>query len=96
MSDLAKWALLVAGAILAVTMVLAVAGDPFNYLDQMGEIIAGFALVAEPYLRFGRGLINNFFLSPSLVTGVLWWVLVKWFVKLSVRILAWVYHYIFK
>ncbi len=98
MSDVAKWALLVAGAVLLITLILAL---PFVNVIDINELTGAVnALVgyAGTGLRFGRGLVNNF-LSPfgrTTLTAILGYLVLKYFILISIKIVAWVYHFIFK
>ena len=98
MSDVAKWALLVAGfiAILALILVL----DPFQYIDNsvLGNAIDTLIELASDGFMFGRGLINNL-LSPwarTALSGLMFWLIGKEFITWTIKISVWVYHYIFK
>ena len=98
MSDIAKWALLVAGAVLFIGMIVAL---PFVEFINLGEFTAALSNViniAGSAFIFARGLINNFLLpfGRTVVTGLLYWLLGKWAITIAIKIGAWIYHFIFK
>lgn len=98
MSDIAKWALLVAGAVILIGMILALPFVDGIDLGQFSNLVGQLAVIGAPFFKFGRGLINNFFTpwGASLLTSVLIFVIGKQFFMMSIKILTWVYHFIFK
>lgn len=98
MGDIAKWALLVAGIVAILALITALPFVEFIDIDEFGAAIASIASIAGSALQFARGLINNFF-SPfgrTVVTGLLYWLLLKPFLMTGINALIWIYHYIFK
>lgn len=98
MGDIAKWALLVAGIVAIIALIVALPFVEFINVDEFGAAVASVVNIAGSALRFGRGLINNFF-SPfgrNVVTGLLYWLLLKPFLMTGIKAMIWVYHYIFK
>lgn len=98
MGDIAKWAILIAGIVIVIGLIMAlpIIGyiDVSVYADGLATIIsyAGDALI------FARGFLNNFF-SPwarKAVSGLMLWFVGKWLVTYSIKVMVWVYHYIFK
>ena len=98
MSDLAKWALLVAGAVALVALILALPFVEFINLDEFGAALTNVVDIAGNAFRFGRGLINNFLLpfGRTVASGLMFWLFGKWAILNGIKITAWVYHFIFK
>ncbi len=98
MSDIAKWALLAAGAVALIALIVAL---PFVQFIDLGEFTSSLNTVvayAGDALLMARKLINNF-LSPfgrTVLSGILIWLFGKTFMVLGIKIAAWVYHFIFK
>lgn len=98
MSDIAKWALLVAGALVIIGMILTLPFTEFLVPDQFTTLIGTLVEIAGDGFIFGRGVINNF-LTPygrAVLTGLLYWFFGKWAITISFKIVVWVYHFIFK
>ena len=98
MGDVAKWVILAAAAITIISLI--VAFPIMNYMDVGVYAAAIQTLVqyAGSAFVFARGLINNL-LSPwarSAVSGLMLWMVAKWLVTYSLKVLVWVYHYVFK
>lgn len=98
MSNIVKWALLAAGAValIALIMVLPVSGfvDPTEFGNMVGRL----AFLAGGFLRSARGLINCF-LTPfgrTMLTGLLIWLFAKWAITLGIKIGVWVYHFVLR
>lgn len=98
MSDIAKWGLLVAGAVALIALIVAL---PFVEFINVGEFTSAINTIVEVCsdgFLFGRGLLNNF-LSPfgrGLVTGILLYLFGKFFIGITIKITSWIYHFIFK
>lgn len=98
MSDLAKWALLAAAAVIAIGLIMGLgivdAMDGALFSTAVSNVVA----VASSGLKFGRGLINNLVLPQAIpvVTAVLSFVTLRWLVTLTIKVTAWVYHFVFK
>ena len=98
MADIAKWALLVAGALVIIGMILTLPFTEFILPDTFSELIGDLVGIAGDGFTFGRGIINNF-LTPygrHILTGLMYWFFGKWAITISFRIVVWVYHFIFK
>lgn len=98
MSDIAKWALLVAGALVLIGLILALPFVEFINLDEFSAILANITSIAGDAFRFGRGLINLFLLpfGRSVLSGLMIWLIGKWAIMISIKIGSWIYHFIFK
>ncbi len=98
MSDIAKWALLAAGAALLIGLIMALPFVEFIDFGQFGAILADITSIAGDALRFGRGLINMFLLpfGRKIFSGLMVWLFGKWAIMTSIKIVAWAYHFIFK
>ena len=98
MGDIAKWALLVAGAVIIIGLIMAL--PIVDYIDAtvFGTAISVVVNVCSEGFRFARGAINNL-LSPwarTAVTGLAVYIIGKRFVTLGIKIFIWIYHFIFK
>lgn len=98
MSDVAKWALLVAGALILIGLIMALPFVEFINLGEFSAAISNVVNIAGNAFQFGRGLINNFLLpfGRTVVTGLMYWLIGKWAITIAIKITAWVYHFIFK
>lgn len=98
MSDIAKWALLVAGAVAFIALIMALPFVEFINVGEFTSALANVIIIAGDAFAFGRGLINNFLLpfGRSVATGLMIWLLAKWAIPVAIKIGAWVYHFIFK
>ena len=98
MSDIAKWALLVAGIIALIALIVALPFVDFIDLGEFEVALSNVATIAGGAFRFARGLINNFFLpfGRVIITGLMYWLLGKWAILIGIKIVAWAYHFIFK
>lgn len=98
MSDIAKWALLVAGAVVIVGLIMALPFVEFIDVGEFGALITDLVEICGEHFRFARGLINNF-LTPfgrTVLTGLIFWLFGKWAIMIGIKIATWVYHWIFK
>ena len=98
MSDIAKWALLVAGALVFLGLILQLPFVEFINVEEFLSALGNIASIAGDAFTFARGLLNNFFLpfGRKIITGLLIWLIGKWALQISIKIGAWVYHFIFK
>lgn len=98
MADIAKWALLVAGLIAIVALILALPIFDALNIDELTRAIAGISSISSTYLQAARGLIN-YFLTPvgrTILTVVIGYEMLKFLLKWGVQIVSLVYHWIFK
>lgn len=98
MADVAKWALLVVGAVLIIALICALPFMDFVDAGEFGSLISSLVDIAGEAFVFARGLINNF-LTPFgrvALTGLLYWMFGKWAITVAIKIIIWVYHFIFK
>lgn len=98
MSDIAKWALLVAGAVAFIALILALPFVEFINVSEFTAALSNVVNIAGDAFLFGRGLINNFLLpfGRTIVSGLMFWLFGKWAITITIKIGAWVYHFIFK
>lgn len=98
MSDVAKWTLLVAGAVVLIGLVVALPFVEFIDLGQFTEILARITEIAGEAFRFGRGLINLFLLpfGREVLSVLMEWFVAKWAILGTIKIGTWIYHFIFK
>jgi hypothetical protein len=98
MGDAIKWGLLATAIIVLIALVVAL---PFTNFIDVGEFTNGLTTIVNVCgnaFTSARGLINSF-LTPfgrNLVTGMLIWFFGKWAITITIKITAWVYHFIFK
>lgn len=98
MSDVAKWALLVAGAVLVIGLIVALPFMDFINVDEFSAMISTVVSIAGDSFVFARGLVNNF-LTPfgrTALTGLLYWMFGKWAITVGIKIYVWAYHFVFK
>ena len=98
MGDVVKWTLLVVGALAFLALILNL---PFVQFINPGEFVGALTnivTVCSQAFTFARGLINNFFLpfGRTVITGLMIWLFGKWALQISIKIGAWIYHFIFK
>lgn len=98
MSDIAKWAILVAGFITIMSLFLVLpivdALNPSAVTSSIGGVLS----VAGSHLKNARGFLNNF-LTPVGIGGLnvaLLWVVGKKFITWLIRITVGAYRFIFK
>ena len=98
MADAVKWALLVAGAIVLIGLIVALPFVDFIDFAEFSSALANVVGIAGGAFRFARGLVNNFFLpfGRTVLTGLMVWLLGKWAIMIAIKIVAWIYHFIFK
>lgn len=98
MSDVVKWGLLGAGAVLLIGMIVAL---PFVDFINLKEFSANMAVIVETigeYLKTARGIVNMF-LSPfgrTILTGIMGWLVGKTFLMNGIKIITWAYHFVFR
>lgn len=98
MSDIAKWALLGASALLIIGLLVALPFMEGINIQELTSNINNIVSIASDYLVNAKGLINNF-LTPvgrTIFCVVLYWIFGKWFLLGTIRITAYAYHYIFR
>ena len=98
MSDIVKWGLLAAGAVALVALIVALPFVDFINVGELGLLIGRLVDLVGGAFTSARGLVNNF-LTPfgrDVLTGIMLYLLAKWVITLSIKITAWIYHFIFK
>lgn len=98
MGEFAKWAILVAGALIIISIIFSFPFVEGIDLQEFSANVTGFLTNVSDYLIVGRGIINNF-LTPvgiHIFTITIGWVLGRKFITTTLRILVSVYHFIFK
>lgn len=98
MSDLVKWGLLTAGLIALIGLIMALPFVGFIDFGEFSTSLNNILSIAGDGLRSARGLINCF-LTPfgrNLLSGILVWLFGKWAITVAIKIVAWVYHFIFR
>lgn len=97
-SDIAKWALLVAGALALIGLILALPFAEFLNVGELSTAISNVVSVAGSSFGTVRGLLNNFLLpfGRDVLSGLLVYFFCKWIITIGIKITAWIYHFIFK
>lgn len=98
MSDIAKWGLLIAGALVLIALIVALPFVEFINVGQFASLINNITSVVGSAFQWARGLINNF-LTPfgrTLLTGLMAYLFGKFAITIGIKITAWIYHFIFK
>lgn len=98
MGDVAKWILLVAAAVIMIGIIVAFPINSFMDLGVLSSSIATLVSYTGEAFLFGRGLINNF-VSPwarGALSGLMFWLIAKWAMTYTLKVMVWVYHFIFK
>lgn len=98
MTDIVKWGLLTAGLIALIALIMALPFVGYIDLGQFGAAINNIVSVAGDAFRSARGLINCFLLpfGRTLLSGVMVWLFGKWAISVAIKIVAWVYHFVFR
>lgn len=98
MSDIVKWGILIAGAVALIVLVCALPFVQFIDFGEFGILINNIVSVVGSAFQNARGLINNF-LTPfgrGLLSGIMIYLFGKWAITITIKITAWIYHFIFK
>lgn len=98
MSNAIKWALLAAGAVLLIGLVMALPFVDFIDFGEFGIAITNIVNVAGNFFWSARGLINCFLLpfGRTVLSGILIWLFGKWAITISIKTVTWVYHFVFR
>lgn len=98
MSNAIKWAILGALVIALIALIVVLPFNDYINVSEFTTSVNGIVTLCGQYFRFGRGLINNF-LTPfgrGCVTGLMSYWIAKFFINLSIKVVAWVNHFIFR
>lgn len=98
MGEAVKWALLVAGAVVIIGLIIALPFVQFINVGEFGALLNGLVNIIGGALVSARGLLNNF-LTPfgvTVLSGLLFYLFAKAFITNAVKIIIWIYHFIFK
>ena len=98
MSNAVKWALLAAGAVLLIGLVMALPFVEFINFGEFGGAISNIVNVAGGLFSSARGLVNCFLLSfgRTVLSGLLIRLFGKWAIMISIKTVTWVYHFVFR
>lgn len=98
MSDIAKWGLLIAGALALIALILALPFAEYLNTTELTTAITNVVIVAGNAFGTVRGILNNFFLpfGRNVLSGLLIYMFTKWILTIGIKITAWIYHFIFK
>lgn len=98
MSNIAKWAILAAAVVALIALIVALPFNQYINANEFSTALSGVTTICAKYFKFGRGLINNFF-SPfgrTCITGLMFYWIGGFFIKIAIKIVAWVQHFIFR
>lgn len=98
MSDVAKWALLVAAAVAIIALIVALPFVKYIDLGEFGYMLGELGTLCGGAFASARGLINCF-LTPfgrTLLSGLLYYLFGKFIITIGIKVTAWAYHFIFK
>lgn len=100
MSDVVKWALLVAGFLALIALILTLPVAKF-FGSGAPTVSQGLAIIADltsHYLYTARAFINIFLTGPGrkVLTGIIGYLFTRWIVLMGVKLTTWIYHFIFK
>jgi hypothetical protein len=98
MSNIVKWALLAAGIVALIALVMALPVGDLSLIGNIGGYLNQLMTVCGTAFNAARGLINFFLFEPvrPFLTGLLMWLFAKWAITIGVKITAWVYHFVFR
>ncbi len=98
MADLVKVLLLGTVAVALIGTILALPFMGFMSIPVFASAIQTLVNYAGAAFLFGRGLINNLLSvwGRAALTGLMAWILGKWFITYPIKIMVWIYHYLFK
>lgn len=98
MSNAIKWALLTAGAVLLIGLVMALPFVGFIDFGEFGSAITNIVNVVGDFFTSARGLVNSLLLpfGRTVLTGLLVWLFGKWAITISIKSVTWVYHFVFR
>lgn len=98
MSDIAKWALLAAGMVALIALILAIPLFDGIDLTAITSTINQFTALITPYISFARGLINYLVLPQAIpiINVILIYILTKPFVIGAIHLTRGIYSWIFK
>lgn len=98
MGEVIKWGLLVVGAVALIALIVALPFVEFINAGELGTMLSRLVEIVGAALTSARGLLNNF-LTPfgrNVLTGIMFYLVAKWVITLTIKIVAWIYHFIFK
>lgn len=98
MSDAVKWALLAAGIVIIIALIVSLPFMSGINLTEFASMINELVAIAGTAFKAARGIINNF-LTPFgryILSGLLYYIFGKFFITIGIKISSWVYHFIFK
>lgn len=98
MSNVVKWALLAAGAVMLIGLVMALPITQYANGTSFRASITGIVNFTGNTFMNAKGLINNFLTSSgrTCLNGIIVWLFGKMFVMNAIKITTQVYHFIFR
>lgn len=98
MSDVVKWGLLAAGAVILIGLITALPFVDFMSFRQFQNIINNILSIVGTFFQNGRALVNCF-LTPwgrTCLSGLLVWLFGKWLMLTAIKTMTWIYHFVFR
>lgn len=98
MSNAIKWALLLAGLIAIIALIMSLPVADAIDLSTFSSALTSITSIVGGFFYKARCLLNNFLLPAgrTILSGLLIWLIGKWAIKVSLNIVVWCYHFIFK
>ena len=98
MSNAIKWALLTAGALLLIGLVMALPFVGFIDFGEFGSAITNIVNVVGDFFTSARGIINCFLLpfGRTVLSGLLLWFFGKWALMVAIKMTTGIYHFVFR
>lgn len=98
MTDLAKWALLLAGLVAIVALIVALPIFDIINVDELTAAISGIATLTSQALIAARGIVNCF-LTPvgrTILSVVIGYMILRFLYRWGVQLVSLAYKWIFK
>lgn len=98
MSNIVKWGILAASVVAFVALLMTLPFAQFFNLSEFSSALNGISTICGNAFKFGRGIVNNF-LTPfgrTILTGIIGYLIGKFFYTISIKIIAWIQHFIFR
>lgn len=98
MSDIAKWGILIVAISSLILTILVLPVVTNLDILQLRENTIAFVEVLSPYLVNCRKMINLFFneFERSALSGLIIYLFTKWLITITIKVTAWIVHFIFK
>ena len=97
MGEIIKWGLLAAAIVSLIALIFALPVANID-LDSFSDGISTIVTYAGDFFVSARGLVNSFTTSAGtvMITGLLTWFFAKFLITNGIKMVSWIYHFIFK